>query len=149
MTLLSGNLGLLTYLVLLHFGARRANHSHQVSPSGSVVGKMLGLGQCHVAFFKVLGYDIQPAGAGGTSWSSPAGLLGVEGQDDACRVFHGQTDNVAVPADSPHCCESGCWWLLSFIPQCPIRNVLAPRDAFDPPEGSGVKAIKPGLQSVV
>ena len=29
---------LLTYLVLLHFRARRANRGNQVSPSGSTVG---------------------------------------------------------------------------------------------------------------
>ena len=93
---------LLTYLVLLHFKARRANRGDQISPGGSVKGKVLGLCQGHIAGPEILGHDIQPARAGGTSGSLPACLLGVKGQGS------GQADGVAVPAHSPHCCEARC-----------------------------------------
>lgn len=42
-------------------------------------------------------YYIQPAGAEGTTGSSPSGSLGLEGQDGDFWVFHGPSGDVAVP----------------------------------------------------
>ena len=53
----------------------------------------------------------------------------------------GQAEDMAIPAYSPHGCKTGSWELLGLLSQGAVGHMLAPQDAFNPPEGPGVSSL--------